>query len=61
LSVVHLQTDPEGKFVDDVGIFLIDKLLTNVAHDLSAVMFDPIINAEFLDTILLEVPPNIAE
>ena len=34
-------TDPLGNPADEVGIDLIDKLLTNVAQTLSDVMFEP--------------------
>lgn len=60
LSVVHLQTDPEGKFVADVGIFLIDKLFTNVAQSLSVTILDPTIKDLFVWSVLLD-PPSIDE
>jgi hypothetical protein len=46
------QTDPLGNPADEVGIDLIDKLLTNVVHTLSDVMLEPTINAQAQDAIL---------
>ena len=39
-----LQTAPEGKPADEVGIFFIESLLTNVAQVISAVILEPMIN-----------------
>ena len=61
MSAVHLQIAPEGKPAEDVGIFLMDKLFTNVAHCLSAVIHEPTIIALLHVEVLLHIPPNIAE
>jgi hypothetical protein len=45
-EVPLLQTEPLGNPADDVGIFLIDKLFTNVAQTLSAVILEPTIIAQ---------------
>ena len=54
-----LQTEPAGKPADEVGIFLIDKLFTNVAHCLSAVIQEPTIIAQLQLDVLLHLPPKI--
>jgi hypothetical protein len=36
-----LHTEPEGNPADDVGMLLIDRLLTNVVHTLSVVILFP--------------------
>ena len=56
-----LYTDPIGKPAGVGGIFIIDKLFTNVEQDLFAVMLDPIINVLFWDCIELNCPPKIPE
>ena len=53
------QTAPEGKPAEDVGIFLIDKLFTNVVHSLSAVIHEPTIIAQLQLAVELSLPPNI--
>jgi len=40
---------------------VIDKLLTNVANDLLAVIFDPSMNVQVFPVIKLHSPPNIPE
>ena len=55
-----LQTEPEGSPADDVGIFLIDRLFTNVVQTLSVVMLEPTMNAVVpVDTIVLPLPAKI--
>lgn len=44
LVVGFLHTDPDGKPDEFVGIFIIDRLFTNVEHCLFAVIFEPAIN-----------------
>lgn len=61
LSTVHLQTEPLGKPALEVGMLLMDRLLTNVAHARSAVMLLPTIIAELHELVLLVVPPKIDE
>ena len=53
LSVVHLQTEPDGKPDEEVGILLIDKLLTNVAQHLSLVILSPTMNEQLQQAQLL--------
>lgn len=53
------QTEPEGKPALDVAIFFIERLFTNVAHDLSAEIQEPSINALQKQESLLNSPPAI--
>jgi hypothetical protein len=53
------QTAPEGKPADDVGIFTIDRLFTNVVHILFAVMQEPTIIAQLQLAVELFLPPKI--
>ena len=55
-----LHTDPAGKPAEDVGIFLIERLFTNVVQSLSDVMFEPTINEQAQEATL-HVPPKIPE
>jgi len=48
-ALLHIA--PDGSPADDVGIFFIDNLLTNVAQVISAVIFEPIMN----DVVLADV------
>ena len=54
-------TEPLGKPADDVGIFLIDKLFTNVVQTLSAVILFPTITAETQAFVSLQKPPKIED
>lgn len=54
-------TEPIGNPAPLVGIFIIDKLLTNVVQDLSAVILEPMMWVSVLPVILLLTPPNIDE
>lgn len=54
------QTAPVGNPTADVGIFIIDKLLTNVVQSLSAVILDPTI-MEWKQLDILLHPPRIDE
>lgn len=56
-----LQTEPEGKPADDVGMFLIERLFTNVVHTLSDVIFEPTINVLAHEATLLHCPPKTPE
>lgn len=56
-----LQTEPDGKPADDVGIFLIDKLLTMVEQFLSADIPLPMIYVHVKLLIVLPDPPIIPE
>lgn len=53
-------TEPAGKPADDVGMFLIERLLTNVAHALSDVIFEPTIKEQAQDAVF-EEPPKTPE
>lgn len=61
LVVGFLHTDPDGKPVGLVGMFVIDKLFTNVVQDLLAEIQDPITKVSFREIILLLNPPTILE
>jgi hypothetical protein len=52
-------TEPEGSPADEVGIFFIERLFTNVAHTLSAVMLLPTIIAQAHPEVVLSFPPKI--
>jgi hypothetical protein len=54
-----LQTEPDGNPADDVGMFLIDRLLTIVEQFLSAVIPSPITNVQAKLLIVLPEPPII--
>jgi hypothetical protein len=54
-------TAPEGKPKKDVGMFLIDKLFTNVVLHLSAVIPKPTIIAALQLDVLFDFPPKILE
>jgi hypothetical protein len=56
-----LQTEPLGNPALLVGIFTIDKLFTNVAQTLFAVILLPTIIAQAQVFVVLQVPPKIAE
>jgi hypothetical protein len=57
-ALLHIA--PDGSPADDVGIFFIDNLLTNVAQAISAVIFEPIMNDVVLaDVIVLPLPAKI--
>ena len=57
-----LHTAPDGSPADEVGMFLIERLFTKVAHILSALIFDPTMK-DLLHpvSIVLHSPPRIAE
>ena len=55
------QTEPAGKPAADVGIFIMDRLFTNVVQVLSAAIFEPTINVQALPQILLHSPPKTTE
>ena len=59
-TLPFFQTDPTGKPADDVGIFIMFKLFTNVEHTLVVVILEPTIN-EQLKQATLFTPPKIAE
>jgi len=59
--VPFLHTAPDGKPADEVGIFVIDRLFTNVVHTQFAIIFDPTIIVQLLLFVLLPVPPRTAE
>ena len=56
-----LQIEPLGKPAADVGIFIIERLFTKVAHALFAVMLLPAITVLMNVDVLLQQPPTIAE
>lgn len=60
LSIVHLQIEPEGKLALLVGIFIIDKLLTNVVQALLVTILDPTTKDLSVWSVLLD-PPSIDE
>jgi hypothetical protein len=55
------QTEPLGKPADDVGMFFIDSLFTNVVQLASAVILEPTIIAQAQVFVLFALPPKIAE
>ena len=57
---MHLHTAPLGKPADDVGMVLIERLLTNVVQTLSVVMPVPITNDKSQDAIF-PLPPKRPE
>ena len=58
-ALLHIA--PDGSPADDVGIFFIDNLLTNVVQAISAVMFEPIMNDVVpVDDIVFPLPAKIA-
>ena len=58
-ALLHIA--PDGSPADDVGIFFIDNLLTNVAQVISAVMFEPIMNdVVSVEDIVFPLPAKIA-
>jgi hypothetical protein len=61
LSTVHLQTAPAGRPADPVGIVMIERLFTKVAHTRFAVIQDPTIIASSHVLVLFSLPPKIAE
>lgn len=61
LSLEQYHSEPEGNPVQLSGKFIIDKLLTNVAHVLSAVIHVPTMNVHVSPVIELNTPPNIPE
>ena len=54
-------TEPLGNPAADVGMFLIDKLFTNVVQALSAIIFEPTIIVLSHELVLLQTPPKIEE
>lgn len=56
-----LHTEPLGRPTEDVGIFFIDKLFTNVVQTLSAVILEPTIMAQANVDVVFKQPPNIAD
>ena len=57
---LSLHTEPEGRPAEDVGMFLIDRLFTNVAQERSLVILDPIIKESEQEATFIP-PPNIPE
>ena len=57
---LSLHTEPAGKPADDVGMFLIERLFTNVAQERSLVILDPTMKEQAQEATLLE-PPNTPE
>ena len=58
---MHLQTAPAGRPADPVGIVMIERLFTKVAHARFAVIQDPTIIASSHVLVVLHLPPKIAE
>ena len=54
-------TEPEGNPAELVGMFFIERLFTKVAHALSDVKFEPMMNESQNVDVVLHLPPKIAE